>query len=145
MPSRSPPTLDFSETVSSQLPALAQLVNLGYTYLAPAQALALRGGRRGGVLLTEVLRESLARLNRVQYLGRELPFTPEGLEQAARALLDLPFEAQYTTAQKAYDLVTLGTSVEQNIDGFGNHCATALRVAFHYSPHWVQRGAPRSM
>ncbi|WP_019011207.1 type I restriction endonuclease subunit R [Deinococcus aquatilis] len=108
---------DFRELLSSQLPALAQLVNLGYTFLTPAETVQKRRGRRGQVILTDVLLEALGRLNQVHYLGRVLPFTSEGLQKAANALLELPFEAQYTTAQQAYDLLTLGTSVEQTVDG----------------------------
>lgn len=111
----SPP--EFRELLSSQLPALAQLINLGYTYLTPAEALGARRGRRAQVILTDVLLQSMARLNRVRYLDQERAFTPEGLQRAADQLLHLPFEAQYTTAQAAYDLLTLGTSVEQVIDG----------------------------
>lgn len=114
---RTDPPADFREVLSSQLPALAQLVNLGYTFLTPAETLELRGGRRGQVILTEVLLESLGRLNRVRYLHQEREFTPEGLQKAADALLHLPFEAQYTTAQAAYDLLTLGVTVEQTVDG----------------------------
>lgn len=110
-------TPDFRELLSSQLPALAQLVNLGYTFLTPAETVQKRRGRRGQVILTAVLLEALERLNQVRYLGRVLPFTSEGLQKAANALLELPFEAQYTTAQQAYDLLTLGTSVEQTVDG----------------------------
>ncbi|MEF2279914.1 type I restriction endonuclease subunit R [Deinococcus sp. YIM 134068] len=110
-------TPEFREIVSSQLPALAELVGLGYTFLSPGEALRLRRGRRGQVILTDVLLASLARLNRVHYLDRELPFTEEALQKAADQLLALPFEAQYTTAQRAYDLLTLGTSVEQTVDG----------------------------
>lgn len=116
MPRTDPPA-DFSEIVSSQLPALAELVNLGYTFLTPAEALEKRRGRRGQVILTEVLLEALGRLNRVRYLDQEREFTPEGLQKAADQLLRLPFEALYTTAQTAYDLLTLGTSVEQVVDG----------------------------
>ncbi|GHG01357.1 DEAD/DEAH box helicase [Deinococcus piscis] len=114
---RTDPPADFREIVSSQLPALAELVNLGYTFLTPAEALEKRRGRRGQVILTEVLLEALGRLNRVRYLDQEREFTPEGLQKAADQLLRLPFEALYTTAQTAYDLLTLGTSVEQVIDG----------------------------
>lgn len=108
---------DFRELLSSQLPALAELIHLGYTYLTPEEALAHRRGRRGQVILTDVLLESLARLNRVRYLDRDLPFTPDSLQKAADHLLTLPFESQYATAQAAYDLLTLGTSVEQVVDG----------------------------
>lgn len=110
-------SLDFSEMVSSQLPALGLLVGLGYGYLTPAEALALRDGRRGQVVLREVLLSALARLNRVSYRGRTLPFSPEGLQKAADALLALPFTSMGETMARAYDLLTLGTSVEQVIDG----------------------------
>lgn len=72
-------TPEFREIVSSQLPALAELVGLGYTYLTPGEALRLRRGRRGQVILTDVLLASLARLNRVRYLDHELPFTESTL------------------------------------------------------------------
>ena len=114
---RTDPPADFREIVSSQLPALAELVNLGYSFLTPEEALQKRRGRRGQVILTDVLLDALGRLNRVRYLNQEREFTPEGLQKAADALLQLPFEAQYTTAQAAYDLLTLGTSVEQVVDG----------------------------
>ncbi|AZI45383.1 type I restriction endonuclease subunit R (plasmid) [Deinococcus psychrotolerans] len=110
-------TPDLREIVSSQLPALAQLVNLGYTYLTPAQTVTLRRGRRSQVILTDVLLEALAKLNTVTYLDRVQSFTPEGLQKAADQLLNLPFEAIYTTAYKAYDLLTLGVTVDQTIDG----------------------------
>lgn len=114
---RTDPPADFREIVSSQLPALGLLVNLGYSFLTPAEALDKRRGRRGQVILTDVLLESLGQLNRVRYLNQEREFTSDGLQKAADALLTLPFEAQYTTAQAAYDLLTLGVTVEQTIDG----------------------------
>lgn len=110
-------TPEFREIISSQLPALAQLIHLGYSYLTPAEALEQRRGRRSQVILTDVLLESLARINRVRYLDQDLPFTAEGLQKAAETLLRLPFEALYTTAQTVYDLLTLGTTAEQVVNG----------------------------
>lgn len=110
-------TFDLSEMASSQLPGLGLLVQMGYSYLSPQEALSLRGGRLGQVVLREVLLPALERLNWVRYRGQELPFSPEGLEKAAQALLALPFTSQAETAGRAFDLLTLGTSVEQVIDG----------------------------
>ena len=59
----------FDEKYLSQLPALQLLINLGYQYLTPAEALAARGGRAGNVLLEGVLREQLKKLNRIQHKG----------------------------------------------------------------------------
>ena len=43
--------LDFQEVVSSQLPALQLLVNMGYTYLNPIEALEARAGRKASPFL----------------------------------------------------------------------------------------------
>lgn len=48
-------TPSFKEDHISQIPALQMLVNLGYTYLSPAQAERLRGGRRSNILLEDIL------------------------------------------------------------------------------------------
>jgi type I restriction enzyme, R subunit len=45
-----------SEDFLSQQPALELLRKLGWTYLSPDEALALRGGRQKEVLLRQVLR-----------------------------------------------------------------------------------------
>ena len=59
----------FNEKYLSQIPALQLLINLGFKYLTPDQALAARGGKTGNVLLEEVLRERLKKNNRIQYKG----------------------------------------------------------------------------
>ena len=53
----------FREDPMSQLPAVELLVNLGWEYLTPGQALVLRGGRRRAVVLEEVLRSRLRDIN----------------------------------------------------------------------------------
>lgn len=47
----------FDEKHLSQIPALQVLINLCFTYLTPAEALAARGGKTGQVLLEDILRE----------------------------------------------------------------------------------------
>jgi type I restriction enzyme, R subunit len=44
----------YAEEISSQIPAVQLLVNLGWTYLTPAEALHLRGSREKNVVLTGV-------------------------------------------------------------------------------------------
>jgi len=46
-----------SEKHLSQIPALQVLMNLGFTYLPPSEALAARGGKVGNVLLEGILWE----------------------------------------------------------------------------------------
>jgi len=52
----------FNEKYLSQIPALQLLVNLGFTYLTPEQALSQRGGKQGNVLLEDILRERLKKI-----------------------------------------------------------------------------------
>ena len=59
----------FNEKYLSQIPALQELIALGYAYLSPERALALRGGKNSNVLLESVLREQLQKFNRIQYKG----------------------------------------------------------------------------
>jgi type I restriction enzyme, R subunit len=108
---------DFQEVVSSQLPALHLLVNLGYSYLTPVQALEARGGKRSLPVLTNVLEASLRRLNRISYRGKTLEFSPENIRKGVDAITNLAFESHQKTAQDAFDLLTLGTSLEQVTDG----------------------------
>ena len=49
----------FSEKYLSQIPALQQLINLGYQYLSPTQAMTERGDRPSNVLLENILRDQL--------------------------------------------------------------------------------------
>lgn len=102
----------------SKIPALHLLVQMGYVPLTPAQALAERGGRSSAVLMEEILRKQLHALNSITYRGRVYPFSETNLNAAILALRDLPVQDGYTSANKAmYDLVTLGKSFEQVIEG----------------------------
>ena len=56
-------TPSFKEDHISQIPALQMLVNLGYTYLSPAEADRQRGGKTTNVLLEDVLRKQLKEIN----------------------------------------------------------------------------------
>ena len=106
------------ENDASKIPALHLLVQMGYIPLTPAQALAERGGRSSAVLLEDILRKQLNELNRITYRGKDHLFSETNLSAAILALRDLPIQDGYTSANKAfYDLVTLGKSFEQAIDG----------------------------
>ena len=64
-----PPIPLMKEDHASQVPALQLLQNLGWEYLSPAEALALRGGREAAVLLDRVLEERLRRINTIRFKG----------------------------------------------------------------------------
>ena len=107
----------YREALISQIPALQVLQALGYRYLTPAEALAARGGRLANVLLEDVLAAQLRKLNRIRHKGREHAFSDANIAEAIRRLKNEPYEGLVRTSEKLYDLLTLGTSLPQTIDG----------------------------
>ena len=109
----------FKEDHISQIPALQFLQKLGYTYLSPDEALALRGNKTTNVLLDTVLRKKLKEINSPRVSStRATYFSDSNIENGIQALKDLPMNEGYISAcEAAYNLVTLGISLEQNVDG----------------------------
>jgi type I restriction enzyme R subunit len=112
-------TPSFKEDHISQIPALQMLVNLGYTYLSPAEAERMRGGKTSNVLLEDVLRRQLKEINSIRVSATKTGiFTDENIERGILALKNLPMNEGYNVAgEKAYNLLTLGQALEQSIDG----------------------------
>lgn len=107
----------FDEKYLSQIPALQVLVNLGYQYLTPAETLAARGGKAGNVLLEEILREQLKKLNRIQHKGGSYLFSEENIQSAIQRLKNVKYDGLLKTNEAVYDLLTLGVALEQSIEG----------------------------
>lgn len=107
----------FNEKHLSQIPALHLLANLGYRYLTPEQALAMRGGRLSNVLLEEVLRDSLKRINRIQHKGENYLFSEENIQSAIQRLKNVKYDGLLKTNEAVYDLLTLGVALEQSVEG----------------------------
>lgn len=95
------------------------LVKLGYTYLSPAEAERLRGGKRTNVLLEDILRKQLKEINSIKVSASKTGlFTDENIERGILALKNLPMNDGYIAAcEKAYNLLTLGQALEQSVDG----------------------------
>lgn len=107
----------FNEKYLSQIPALQQLINLGFEYLSSEQALKERAGRTSNVLLEGVLRKQLKRINRIQYKGAEYLFSEENIQSAIQKLKNVKYDGLQKTNEVIYDLITLGTALEQFIEG----------------------------
>ena len=108
----------FIEDHISQIPALQLLMKMGYRYLPPEEALEARGNRSSNVLLESILRQQLSYINKIEYKGKEFPFSEANINTAVLALRDLPIQDGFMEANKAfYDLITLGKSLEQNVLG----------------------------
>ena len=109
--------LTYSELLDSQAPALALLRKLGWRYLQPVEAERERNGIRSGVLLEGILAERLAAINRFEYKGQQYPFSRGTIAQAISALKSVPEQHVVLTNEKVYDLLTLGKSFTETVQG----------------------------
>ncbi|GLI38693.1 type I restriction endonuclease subunit R [Geobacter hydrogenophilus] len=107
----------FDEKYLSQIPALQLLINLGFEYLPTEEVVRQRQGKYGNVLLEGILREQLKRLNRISYKGREFLFSEENIQTAIQKLKNVKYDGLLKTNEAIYDLITLGTALEQSIEG----------------------------
>ncbi|HHU16467.1 MAG: type I restriction endonuclease subunit R [Kiritimatiellae bacterium] len=101
----------------SQIPALQLLINLGFEFLTPAKALSERQGRYSNVLLENILRKQLKEINRIRYKGGEYLFSEENVQSAIQKLKNIKYDGLLKTNEAIYDLITLGTALEQTIEG----------------------------
>ncbi len=128
----------------SQIPALQFLTALGYEYLTPSEALRERQGRMSNVLLENILRTRLKEINRIRYKGGEYLFSEENIQSAIQKIKNIKYDALQKTNEAVYDLVTLGTAMEQTVEGdsksfnlhyvdWRNHERNAYHVTVEYS------------
>jgi len=110
-------TPSYTEDHISQIPALQMLIKMGYTYIAPDQALELRDNRKTNVILTDILREQLKKNNKIDYKGQTHDFSESNIDLAIETLKELPLHLGFINAnQHFYDLITLGKSFDQTIN-----------------------------
>lgn len=106
----------FREELISQIPALRLLMAIGYDYLTPDEALALRGGKRGRVILEGVLEPWLREHNEIRFKGQPYPFSQANIRRAVEVIRDEPFDGLIRTNERVYEMLTLGISLKQTID-----------------------------
>lgn len=108
----------FTEDNISQIPALKLLINLGYSYLSPQEALQLRENRESNVILTDILRERLAHINDIKIGSKKTKFDTSNIEKAIQKLQDIPLsEGLVQACNQTYNLLVFGHALEQSIDG----------------------------
>ncbi|MBF0479970.1 MAG: type I restriction endonuclease subunit R [Candidatus Omnitrophica bacterium] len=107
----------FNEKYLSQIPALQVLMNMGYTYLRPEEVMKERQGKYSNVILENVLRSQLKAINNINYKGGQYLFSEENIQSAIQKLKNIKFDGLLRTNENMYDLITLGTSLEQTIEG----------------------------
>jgi type I restriction enzyme, R subunit len=107
----------FKEELISQIPAVRLLMAMGYQYLTPQEALTLRSGKQNRVVLEGVLEPWLKENNAITFKGQTYPFSQSNIQRAIETLVDEPYRGLIPTSERIYDLLTLGTSLQQTIDG----------------------------
>lgn len=110
-------TPSFKEDHISQVPALQLLINLGYTYFTPEEALIARGGKTSNVILEAILEKQLHQINAILYKGGEYSFSNNNITNAITTLKNIPYDGLIRTNEKIYDLLSLGKSFEETILG----------------------------
>jgi type I restriction enzyme R subunit len=111
------PDFQFNEEYLSQIPALQLLINLGYKYLPPKEVHKQRRGKLSNVLLEDILNSQLQELNRITFKGQEYLFSEANIQEAILRLKNIRYDGLLKTNEAIYDYLTLGTSLEQTIDG----------------------------
>lgn len=109
--------LSYLEDFDSKIPAIQVLCALGWQYLGRDEAVQLRDSRLDQVVLTGVLRPWLASNARFEAKGEAQPFSEANIYEAIRRLTDEPFDGLVRTNEKIYHLLTLGTSLDQTVEG----------------------------
>ena len=115
----------YLEINASQRPALALLETMGYTYITPADCDKQRGSRYH-VLLRDILRGQLRRLNRYVYAGAENEFSAANIERAMEDLDEPLTDGLVRTSEKIYDALLLGKSYPETV-GEGKMLSFNLR------------------
>lgn len=104
----------YLEINASQRPALALFEAMGYTYIPPADCDRQRGSRYH-VLLRDILRGQLRRLNRYVYAGAENEFSAANIERAMEDLDEPLTDGLVRTSEKIYDALLLGKSYPETV------------------------------
>ena len=98
----------------SQQPAIDLLRSMGYTYISPQDCETQRGNRYH-VLLKDILRGQLRRLNRYAFAGAENEFSAANIERAIEDLDEPLSDGLVRTSEKIYNALLLGKSYPETV------------------------------
>ncbi|MDD3164493.1 MAG: type I restriction endonuclease subunit R [Oscillospiraceae bacterium] len=115
----------YLEKNASQQPAIDLLRAMGYTYISPEDC-AMQRGSGYHVLLRDILRGQLRRLNRYTYAGAENEFSAANIERAMEDLDEPLTDGLVRTSEKIYDALLLGKSYPETV-GDGKMLSFNLR------------------
>lgn len=98
----------------SKYPAIELLCKLGYTYISPEECMRERGTLIG-VLLKDILRKQLSRINQFEFGGVTYKFTADNIEKAVSDLDEPLTDGLIRTSEKIYDALMLGKSYPEKL------------------------------
>ena len=104
----------YLEKNASQQPAIDLLRAMGYTYISPEDC-AMQRGSGYHVLLRDILRGQLRRINRYLYAGAENEFSAANIERAMEDLDEPLTDGLVRTSEKIYDALLLGKSYPETV------------------------------
>ena len=104
----------YLEVNASQKPAIELLQAMGYTYISPEDCEKQRGSKYH-VLLKDILRGQLRKLNRYTYAGAENEFSSANIERAMDDLDEPLTDGLVRTSEKIYDALLLGKSYLETV------------------------------
>ncbi|HET6993004.1 MAG TPA: type I restriction endonuclease, partial [Bacteroidia bacterium] len=107
----------YIENLDSQLPALRLLQKLGWNYISPEQTIKERGGIMSNVILENVLEKQLKAINGFEYKGGKHSFSDGNVHSAIYSIKNIPDEGLIRTSESVFDLLNLGKSFEETIQG----------------------------
>lgn len=112
--------VDFDEAKQSQLPLVELLVNMGYSYLSPEEALAQRGEDTSKYLLHDIARESFMNINSYESGGQELKFSEADVAGVVEELEAVRLEGLIDTSKAISHMIMPkigGKTIEVFADG----------------------------
>lgn len=104
----------YLEDNASKYPAIELLQAMGYIYISPEDCATQRGSNYH-VLLKDILRGQLRRLNRYAYAGAENEFSAANIERAIEDLDEPLTDGLIRTSEKIYDALLLGKSYPETV------------------------------
>jgi len=110
-------TNPFNEQNSSQIPAMSLLMKCGYKILTPQEVSTERKGSSNNAILENILRSQLDKINRIDYRDKKYHFSEANIQDAITKIKNIHFDGLIRTNKNIYELLKLGTSFKQNIEG----------------------------
>lgn len=108
---------NYKEYNDSQKPALYLLQKMGWQHLSSEQVFDARGEMFTNVILDDILAKQLSKINAFDYKGESYKFSTGSIQGAINALKNIPNEGLVQTNERVYDLITLGKSFNETVQG----------------------------